>query len=271
MRVFVVSSEQDYDLTHKVAALLCDRGHRVLSSVEVMSSSQIGELSAVVRSSDAVIGVVTSQSPGVFYELGVAVGTGVPMLLASFPRTLLPGDLTCVPYLSLSGDNARDSESIVRRAEQLPARVCAKAESFESAEAALQAAAKDLEILETLSHTDLESLLAQLFSDRGFTVERVQRKRDVGVDLLLKSQTHTEAVIVEVKKLSKRNLVSVDAVRHFLNGLSTLGASAGMLIAPSGFTAAARALADGSPVALCTLDEVLAAKSTQKLFEQKAT
>lgn len=76
-------------------------------------------------------------------------------------------------------------------------------------------------------------------------------------------------MIVEVKKLSRQHLVSVDAVRHFLNDLSTLGASGGMLVAPSGFTAAARALAEGSPVALRTLDEVLAAKSTQELFEQK--
>jgi Restriction endonuclease len=56
-------------------------------------------------------------------------------------------------------------------------------------------------------------------------------------------------------------------VRKLLSAVSFLGASSGVLVSTSGFTAAALALAAGTPIVLRTLEEVLAAKSVSELLD----
>ena len=91
------------------------------------------------------------------------------------------------------------------------------------------------------------------------------------MDLILKRQDGDSSVLVEVKKVSTQSRVSVETVRKLLSAVSTVGASLGVLVATGGFTPAALALSASAPILLCTLEELLAAKSEKELLSSEGS
>jgi hypothetical protein len=272
MKVFIAHCVDDRDLVESVVALLCGDGHEVLDPSKLeFTRDTFSEISAAIRSADAFIAVAGSGSPNIFYELGLAAGANVPTLVAARPNALLPGDLASVPYVLLTGDVLRDAQSIARRVKELPERFATKVEKFPSVEATLQATTQDPAVLESLTGLEFERLVAELFTERGYKVEPATQARDSGIDFVLKSPKDGMLVLVQVKKFRKQSRVSVESVRQVLDAVSAHRAPLGMLISPSGFTAAAAALAAGTPLLLRTLDEVLAARSYKDLFLETVT
>jgi HJR/Mrr/RecB family endonuclease len=106
-----------------------------------------------------------------------------------------------------------------------------------------------------------------LFRERGYAVKAMGPGADIGVDFTI--QKDNERVAVEVKKLSKQSRVSVETVRRLLSAVHVAGGSLGILVATSGYTAAALGLAAGTPILLLTLEEILAAKSNKDLLQLK--
>ncbi len=270
MNVFIAHSVRDREIVATLVKVLRDDGHEVFVATEIAASVDIlSAISAAIRAADVLIAVVTAENPNIFYELGLATGASVPILMAAPANALLPADLTSVPYVQLTGNILRDAKTIARKAADLQGQPSKKPTTFESAEAALQAAAQDPAVLESLSPVDFERLVTELFKERGYAVSTTRCTRDTGVDFALESQKAKELVLVEVKKLSRQSRVSVDAVRKLLSAVSAAGAPLGLLVATSGYTAAAFALAAGTPILLRTLEEILAAKSETELLESK--
>lgn len=268
MKVFIAYSSRDRELVANVTVLLHEEGHEVLDPMDIKSDRDIiSQISADIRSADALIAVVTAGNPNIFYELGLASGANVPTLIAAPAGEVLPAALAGVPYVLLLGDILRDAQTIVQRTNKLLKPLPALPREFESAEATLRAALREPAVLESLSPMVFERLIMELFKERGFTVTATTPTRDAGFDFLFESNTEREPVVVEVKKLSRQSRVSVETVRRFMSVISAVGASLGVLVAASGYTAAALALAVGSPIVLRTLEEVLAAKSEKELLE----
>jgi hypothetical protein len=217
------------------------------------------EISAAIRRSDAVIALLTTPSHGVYFELGLATGAHVPLLVASPSTDGMPADVMSVPYVQIVGDIAQDIAAIKRGIGEIAATTDpSPTPMHETAEAALMEAARDVGVLERLSPKDFEGLVARLFSERGFAVRSEDRNRDVGIDFVLGADS---ATLVEIKRYSRQNLVSVGAVQKLLGTLVLTGADQAILISSSGFTNAAQALASGTPVNLMTLEDLLALES----------
>jgi hypothetical protein len=268
MKVFISHSAKDEEVVSSVMAQFQKADHDVFAAGETAAGKNLAsEISAAIRSTDVLVAVVTSASANVFYELGLAAGAGVPILITAPVGGLLPSDLASVPYVQLTGDILRDAQTIVRRAEELEGLATTRATSFGSAEAALRAASRDPAVLESMAPPDFERLIAGLFKERGYDVAQTDPARDAGVDLVMTSQKDKEIVLIVLKKLSRQSRVSVEAVRQLLGAVVSVGASAGMLVSTTGFTSAALALAANTPIVLRTLEEVLGAKSLSELLE----
>jgi Restriction endonuclease/TIR domain len=267
VKVFVAHSLRDRDFVEILARELRENQHEVnLPSDLTFGSNISSEISATVRSADIFIAVVTSANSNIFYEIGLAAGANVPMLIAASAHESLPFDIASVPYVRLTGNDTRDAQIVVHRVKDLQSEVSKKAPEFDSAEATLQAAARDPQVLESLGPIEFERLIGQLLKDRGFAVESLGAGRDVGADFAIKSDTGNEVALVEVKKLSRQSRVPVEAVRNLLSAVSRTGVSRGLLVSTAGYTAAALALAEGAPILLRTLKDVLAAKSLHDLL-----
>jgi len=265
MKVYLAHSIRDRDAVDTLCQVLRNEGHEVFVAAQVsFGGNLVSEVSAAIRSADALVAVLTAGNSNVFYELGLAAGAGVPILVAAPDGELVPSDLASVPYVQLTGDILRDAQAIARRARDLR-RLLSKAPStFDSAEAALRAATSEPALLESLSPADFERLVMKLFEERGYIVTRSSSASDLGIDFTIKSERDATPILVQVKKLSRQSRVSVETVRRLLAAAAVVSPATCMLIATSGFTAAAAALTVGSPILLRTLEDLLAKKPDER-------
>ena len=75
-------------------------------------------------------------------------------------------------------------------------------------------------------------------------------------------------ILVEAKKLSSQSKVSVETVRKLLSAIPVVGATMGILVTTSGYTAAATALAEASSLILHSLKDLLDTKSIEELLNK---
>ncbi|UYO49394.1 restriction endonuclease [Rhodopseudomonas palustris] len=265
MKVFLAHSSRDLEFVESLAGYLRQEGHSVVLPAKLSSGASVqSEISAAIRAADVLVAVLTASTPSIFYELGLATGASIPILITAESSERLPADLASIPYVQLTGDPLRDAQIIVRRIGELEGLTSKKSRKFTSADATLRAASRDPAFLETLSPTDFEQLVGQLFKERGYEVVSGGAVRDSGADIIIRSKKN-EVVLVELKKLNRLSRVSVESVRNLLSTVSNFGASVGMLVSTSGFTASALALAASTTIVLRTLDEILAAQSEDEL------
>jgi hypothetical protein len=261
MKVYIAHSIRDHDAVDTLRQVLHNEGYEVFVAAQVgLGGNLVSEASAAIRSADALLAVLTTGNPNVFYELGLAAGAGVPILVAAPDGELVPSDLASVPYVQLTGDIFRDAHAIARRARDLRRLLSRAPDRFDSAEAALRAATSDPALLESLSPADFERLVIELFEERGYAVARPSSASDLGIDFTIKAERDAAPILVQVKKLSRQSRVSVETVRRLLTAAAVVSPAKCMLIATSGFTAAAAALTVGSPILLQTLEDLLAKK-----------
>lgn len=269
MKIFIAHSMKDAGLARDVHRHLLDSGHIVMMPENLSDHDDVlSAVSASIRSADVFLAFVTSTDANIYYELGLAAGASVPLIIAAKAGELLPSGLTSVPFVQLTGDSLRDAQTIARRIEDLRGLVTSSTNELGSGEKTLQAAVRDPRLLESISPMEFERLVAELFLERGYSVVRTPNG---SADLIIERQGSNEAIIVEVKKMSRESRVSVETVRRFADLVSHFGAEAvGILVSTSGFTSAAVALAASTPIALRTLEDLLGAKSNRELFRKKS-
>ncbi len=268
MKVFISHASRDRDFVAILMKILQDEGHEVFDPArETHGEILVSEVSAAIHSADVLVAIVTASNPNVFYELGLGTGARVPILITAPPGMSIPGDLASVPYVQLSGDGPRDAQTIARRANELKGEPSIQLTNFESAEAALRAASRDPEVLEALSPFHFEQLVKELFEQRGYAIEPKESIQDTQVDFAFESQNDKKRILGQVKKLSRQSRVSVETVRKLVSAVSAVNAPLGILVATSGYTAAASAFAAGTRILLRTLEEILAARSERELLD----
>jgi hypothetical protein len=258
MKIFIAHSHSESrELALGLDRALNEAGHEVFEpSVSLQYGEEAGAITAAIRRADLVIALLGTHNPNVYYELGLAAGAHVPTLVASRTPENAAFDLASVPYVQLSGEDSVDAIEIARRVgaiDDAPNGPAAELES-DSAEQTLTRAAADPAVLGSITPAEFESLVAELLSERGFPVQTPQGPSDGGYDLLLEGDPVT---VVEVKRYSPRNLVSVGSVRQLFGAMVAAGAGRAILISSSQFTASARAAADQWPVELVTLEDLL--------------
>lgn len=270
MNLFISYSWKDLKFISDLVSFLRAEGHDVFDPMDLEPGEDwMSSISASIRSADVLLAVVTTNNPDIFFELGLAFGASVPILVAAPIGEMLPANVASVPYVQLTGDVSRDAQTIMRRINYLTVTAPPiKLTRLESAEASLREAANDPAVLESLQPVEFEKLVMELFIDRGYAVRTTDSTRDFGVDFGIDFQKGDDLVPVEVKKLSRQSRVSVEAVRQLLSAVSVLGASAGLFVTTTGFTSAALALASGTPIVLRTLEEILAMNSEEELLEK---
>jgi HJR/Mrr/RecB family endonuclease len=107
----------------------------------------------------------------------------------------------------------------------------------------------------------------EFFKEQGYDVIAEAPTRDAGVDFALKSPSDGSTILVEVKKLSAQSRVSVDTVRRLQSAVSVEGASFGVLVTTSGYTAAAVAMAIDAPILLRTVRDLVHVGSNKTILE----
>jgi hypothetical protein len=186
MNVFISHSfHRDREFVGTLSRLLKEQGHEVWNALLSADTPWASNLSAAIRSAEVLIAVVTGNNANVFFELGLAAGANIPILLTAAGAEALPADLVSIPFVQQSGDPSRDAQAVVRQVNELRRKASPKAVTFATAEATLEAAIREPTMLESVSPYDFETLVARLFEERGYEVTGPDQGRDVGADLIL--------------------------------------------------------------------------------------
>jgi hypothetical protein len=81
--------------------LLLREGALFRDSFDLSATREIQEkITAEIEAADAVIAVISESAPNVFFELGVALSLGKPVLLLLTPGTVVPSFLAPVTHLT---------------------------------------------------------------------------------------------------------------------------------------------------------------------------
>jgi len=106
-----------------------------------------------------------------------------------------------------------------------------------------------LDEIHKMSPVQFENFLAELFSMKGYKIERSSTKHDRGYDLLALTSDPImgeRRVLVEAKKYSRGRLVGVSSVRSLLGVVRDQDANAGVLVATGRISQTAREIADST-------------------------
>lgn len=269
MKVFISHSLRDRELAAAIAAQLKDHGDAPLDPFSSpLGNEGISRIFADMRSADMVVAILSATTPNVFYELGVAVGAGLPVLMVGSAGESIPADMAALPFVQLTGNVDADAPIVTAALSRIRPPAPREPKEFASAEAELRAALGDPKALESLVPDKFEFLIREWFKARGYETDEPPQRKEFGFDFLVKDRE--DHLIVEVKKMAVQTRVSVDAIRSLVGAVRYWNAKGGLLISASGFTSAATELARSTRVLLCTLDELLNTKSLDELWRRVA-
>jgi hypothetical protein len=266
MRVFIAHSSRDRELVLNIKEHLSQRGDQVVDPFAYTVTSQVvSQIHADMQSADVVVFLLNASSPAVYYELGYAVGAGIPVLVASASTELLPMDISALPFVACTGDSFRDAQLIAKGLERFQVKR-AETDLSDIVDPGGEWAAvapDDKELVDSLSPAAFEDMVMDWYTRKGCLIEDKAEAGDRGYDFAIRKGSRL--FLVEVKKMGRQTLVSVDAVRSLLGAIATSGAAGGIIVSTSNFTSAAKELAKESPLALRTFED-LAANEADLIF-----
>jgi HJR/Mrr/RecB family endonuclease len=107
----------------------------------------------------------------------------------------------------------------------------------------LAALSRNPDLIHSLSSRNFEKLIARLLADQGYSVQLTPAQKDGGVDVIARLDLPTGPILtlVECKKYSAKNPVSVGIVRGLYGVLGARNATNAMIATTSYFTKNARA------------------------------
>jgi hypothetical protein len=262
VRLYLSYPASDRVLAGALTRVLVDGGHEVASVEGLYGSDLASAVTSAIRRSDGVIAFPGSLNPNVVYEMGVAAGADIPVIMVMPSDVSVASDLRSIPAVIATGQPAVDAAELLRRVGQFAPRGRQAVRDL-SPENILAAALHEIDAYEALSPREFEEVVAQLLIDRGFDIEQPPRRGDHGYDMAIRcaGPSGTTLVLVQCKKLSAQARVSAHVVRELYEAVQHTGATAGLLVTSSDLTSSARAVADQTGIRLLRLDDLLAMRA----------
>lgn len=186
-----------------------------------------------IKKCDYFICIFDNYNPNVMLELGYALGRNKDIILV--------GDYNEIPFDLRNFDFIKRNENIsdvlmelnkrMYSSEILPKEVICYKEYRENILRALN----EQEFLDSLSYKDFEELIYEYLKAQNLPVDYQPVSRDRGYDFLLPTMN----CLIEIKKFSKNNKISLSVIRALLGTMVENNMSKGIIISSSGFTQSA--------------------------------
>lgn len=271
MKIFFSCSHRDKsDFEELISHLqLIDRGIEAFSSFSLEPGMDArSSMISLIRSCDVAVVSFSGRSDTVLFEAGIATGLGKPMIAVTRDASLVPSDLTNIPFIKLIDEPNQDAFMLHRQIREFDTGERFDETAFSSAEATLMACVQNRSLLESMSPQSFELTIEMFFAERGFEVDTQIGANSGEIDFLVRDPNENLNFLVETKKLTQHAKVSSETVERVASLTSILGATIGLVVASSGFTSSAFALAAKYGVALRTIEDLLKSKSLKDLISR---
>jgi len=266
VRIFLAHTSKDVELAVALSSELTFGGHEVVDPFAVRwGEPGLSEISRAIRSADLVVTILSGGNANVLYELGLAVGSDRPVVIAAASPEDVPFDAASVPFAVLTGNARDDASEIARHIGTIPTVPSRLRALTGTAEENLRTVAHDSSALASLRPGDLERLLVAFLGSQDFDVQLPGSRLDEGYDFAVVAPATHARLLVEVKSYREHSRVSVEAVRRLAEAAQGRDAAGGLMISTSQYSPAAMAFAASNRVVLMTLEEVLEAQAHDRI------
>ncbi|HEY4381403.1 MAG TPA: restriction endonuclease [Acidobacteriaceae bacterium] len=218
------------------------------------------EIGLQIKRANIVITFINAASATVFYETGMAIGAGKPVLIVGNDPESLPAELRLIPFVTLSGDIETDLISISDRLKRFSVEEEQPLSRYFSLQEKLETYHSDPAYFDAMSQMEFEELLIGWLKSFGFEAKRPDEPALYGVDLIAQSPYDRSTMVFEMKKFSRQSRVSIKDVMALFGAATLFKADAAVLITSSSFTAAAMEMAkdsQGPKLHLITMENLL--------------
>lgn len=269
-KVFLSSSTPGDRIAALVRDELAREGIEVREAQHAPLGVELGShIAEEIRGSDALIAVFHDGSRNVAFEIGFAMGANRGVLLVTEQAETIPSELGTLPCIRIGQDTQLDLLETLRRVlARAPREATRPRAAFASALEELGTVTTDPPYFEAMEYSRFERLVADVFRSKGFIVTFPPPSRPAGYDFVVEGPETPGRVAVEVKKVGRQRLISVEHVRQLLTSVQFARAAAGVLISSSEFTASAIAFAETSQprLTLMPLGQLLLEDDTRRLL-----
>ncbi|KMZ55703.1 restriction endonuclease [Dorea sp. D27] len=211
------------------------------------------QLFDAIRKCDYFVCIFDNYSPNVMLELGYALGRNKNIILVG-DYNEIPFDLRNFDYIKRNeniSDVLMELNKRIYSSEILPKEVICYKDYKENILHALN----EQEFLDGLSYRDFEELIYEYLKAQNLPVNYQPLTRDRGYHFLLPTMN----CIIEIKKYSKNNKISLSVIRALLGTMVENNMSKGIIISSSGFTQSAINFVQNlkQKIVLLSLDDLL--------------
>lgn len=233
--------------------------------IELAKETKLGELYSdfeVIKKSKLVIAIISEEDVKTYLELGFALGQGKRVFIFVQYNINLPQELENIAICRF--DTRRELIYEVNKILQ-EEQISKEYTDNKLADEDLDKFMKNSDILmlqeyiESLNAFEFEEIIYRLFKRKGYIVENNSSRYDSGYDLVIDAFVEKKRALIEVKKYSKNNKVSIASIQQLGGAMYEYKADKGILITTSDFSSSARRYADtcSLDIELWTLEKML--------------
>lgn len=257
-KICIISTEWNDDFTI-INKELENYDYDILRNDYNKNNYQTTEL---IDQSDIVIAILMKADQNIVFMLGYALGKSKEIIIIANNSNLLVNDLKGVNYIQSDYVNETTIMNIISFLNKIDnTRISFKNKIIENYKYYINSTNDSLEIFDKLSGFEFENVIIKMFKDMKFIVEENSNRalEDYGFDLSLRNYLNYQKTIVEIKKYSLGNKVSIGNIQQFFGALISTKADHGIFISFSGYTESARGFAKNieKDIELLDLDEFI--------------
>lgn len=120
-------------------------------------------------------------------------------------------------------------------------------------------------MIDELSPKEFEHFAGKFFEKKGYTVNVSGKTGDEGIDVVCKSESSDELIVIQCKKYDTKNKVSSSVVRDFYGAMMHLNADKGFIFTTSSFTDPAKEWIKNKPIELWNRRKIIDALNKSQL------
>lgn len=193
-----------------------------------------------IYNADIVI-AVDLKNPSVLFELGIASGNSKKIIIMERDESEIPSFLKDFYYLRWK-DSMFLGEKIdhfIRTQIKSTIKPSTPRE-FNNLRDLMSASSDSISALDNLSPKDFESLVFDFFNSKGYNpINSTKNSFDYGYDIILTNYLGYNKTLVEIKKYSSNQRISITPIQQLLGAVMAYKADHSILVTSSGFTSSA--------------------------------
>jgi restriction system protein len=261
--IYISFTYSSIKFTKGLSYKLEDYGFKVVNCIEKVENNNWDNLIDIIRDQisrcSVFIAIVDKYTTNVGLELGLAIGMNKNIILICSPSTELPTLLSNLKMIRSDFENPSEISLNINNIIMSFKEETEMKEVNTDLDNLLNSLVSNPDKFEFLNRREFEEIIYKIFLKHGFEPEINNDCYDHSYDIILKEYKTYRKTIVDVKKNSLNNLISLNTIKELVNSVYSHKADCGILVTTSDFTSSAKVFSEKCDVniELWTMKDVL--------------